>query len=294
MDTWCQQNCPGNCPASHCICDGTAAPTTTGAPLTTTAQDPTTPQNNPTPQPDVDDEVIKGYYAWSWNSPMAVGPADTNLGVYFNGWSNVDNALAEMNANNINDTTLQGVKYFSFGGGNHNGVINADNLQVLINDLSKLTAAGFEGVMFDVEKVRGSAASLNPVFASAFAAVKAAGMKVAITVSHTAPYDCDTPQDAVDFVRAFVADTNVDIISPQLYTSGHEAAADYAVTGSCAAAGCDWSLYQDMHAGMKFVPSLANRNQYTSVKNHFSQMGITCKGYIQWQQGSRRLDTLIV
>merc|ERR1712147_99269 len=181
---------------------------TTGAPDTTQSPNPSTAAPIP------DDDVIKGYYMWSWNGSASSGPADTNAGTYFSGWNNVDQALGEMPSGTMQ--ALKGTKYFTIGGGNHNGVLNANTVQQFVNDLSKVQNKGFTGIMWDIEKVQGSASAMNPVFSNAFAAVKAAGMMNAITVSHTAPYDTNTPQDATDFVSAFVQDANVDIISPQL------------------------------------------------------------------------------
>jgi len=368
MDSWCNDNCPGNCPASHCICDGsnpetsttapettessTTVPETTGAPVTssdnnnsscdsncddcgavlgnqqqatdahcapcatgqtwwpcnqqglcqcnsngsttsapvTTSDDVTTPETPTEDSTENDAQEVKGYYAWSWNGPSQ-GPADTNASCFFSGWNTVDNALNEYQGN----WNLLGEKYFSIGGGNQNGILSTDILNAFVNDLDKVQQKGFDGVMFDIEKVRGSAADVNPAFAAAFAATKAKGMKVAITVSHSAPYDTDSAQDAVAMMNAFVRDTNVDIISPQLYTSGNESQPDYSLTGSCAAAGCSWDIYKEMHSGMTFVPSIVAATQYDAVKSHFAQDGITASGYFVWQQSNRRLEeTLII
>merc|ERR1711988_719650 len=97
------------------------------------------------------------------------------------------------------DHPLVGEKYLSIGGGNNNGILNASVLTQFVADLGQVQ--GYDGIMFDVEKVRGSFDTVNPKFNAAFAAVKAAGMKVAITVSHTAPYDTDSPQIATQLVH---------------------------------------------------------------------------------------------
>jgi len=228
--------------------------------------------------------LIKGYYSWSWANGDA-GPQGSNASCYFNGWNTVSQALAEWSSQT---SPLQGEKYFSIGGGNQNGVLSAAILHQFIQDIDQVKSHGFDAVMFDIEKVTGAASDMNPIFANAFQAVQDAGMKVGITVSHSAPYDCDTPQDAVDFMQAFVADTNVDLMSPQLYTSGWESSPDFAVTGSCAAAGCNWDIYQHMHSGMKFAPSIANADQYEAVEAHFTGLGLPTHGYFQWQQTSRR------
>jgi len=293
MDSWCNDVCPtGYCPETHCIRDSTdptTAPVTT-APVTTapvtTAPVTTEPQPDPT-------GPIRGYYQWSWTSAPSGGPSDTNACVFFSGWNNVDSALGDNAWDGCSNFSESDDKYFSIGGGNNNGILNASTVQQFIADLSKVTAKGFNGVMWDIEKVQGSASAMNPVFSSAFAAVKNAGLKNAITVSHTAPYDCDTPQDAVDFVKAFVQDANVDIISPQLYTSGWESQPDFAVTGFCSslAEPCGWNLYQNARAGLKVAPSIATSSQYDATKSHLkNEEQIETSGYFVWQQSNRRLD----
>ena len=88
--------------------------------------------------------------------------------------------------------------------------------------------------MYDVEEVDGPASETVPAFAAAFADLKKAGLAVGVTVSHSAPYATDTPADAVALAKAFASDKNVDIISPQLYSSGTETAPQFDETASCA------------------------------------------------------------
>jgi len=266
----------------------TGPPVTTDAPVTS-APVTTAPVTTQAPEPT---GVIRGYYQWSWTSQPSQGPSDTNACVFFSGWNNVANAFGDNHWDGCAHADSIG-KYFSIGGGNNNGVLNADNVQAFVNDLSQVQAKGYNGVMFDIEKVRGSASAMNPVFSSAFAAIKSAGMKVAITVSHTAPYDCDSPQDAVDFVAAFVQDPNVDIISPQLYSSGNESTADYSSTWNCAnlATPCGWNLYRNARSGMQIAPSIVRTSQYDAVKTHLkNQEQIDTSGYFVWEQSNRRLD----
>ena len=108
--------------------------------------------------------------------------------------------------------------------------------------------------MFDAEHIVGSSSTMIPLFASAFQTAKSLGLTVAITVSHSAPYITDTPADGTAFVTAWAADTNIDIISPQVYSSGTESSPDFAETNNCKAAGCLWTLYQNSKP--KFVPSI--------------------------------------
>ena len=84
------------------------------------------------------------------------------------------------------------------------------------------------GIVFDVEHVIGSFDEIDPLFRNAFAAVNEANLAVVITTSHSGPYRAESPQDAVNFVKSWVSDPNVHVISPQLYSSGYEGTPDFA------------------------------------------------------------------
>ena len=87
--------------------------------------------------------------------------------------------------------------------------------------------------MFDIEKISGASSTNIPLLKQAFAAAKGEGLTVVVTVSHSAPYEADTPADSVAYINAMVADTNIDMLSPQLYSSGTEPSPDYAETSFC-------------------------------------------------------------
>merc|ERR1712007_236780 len=145
--------------------------------------------------------------------------------------------------------------------------------------------------MFDIEIVHGSAKEMNPEFAAAFAATKQAGLKVGVTTSHSAPVIVRKEQDAVDFIKAFVRDTNIDVISPQLYENGNESSPQFEPTGDCADIGCTYDLYKDMHPGMQFAPSITYASQYSITKQHFQKhFDIECAGYFVYFENDRRLD----
>lgn len=126
-----------------------------------------------------------------------------------------------------------------------------------------------------------------PLFAKAFEACKAANLSVGVTVSHSAPYQTDTPTDAVALVKAWAADPNIDILSPQLYSSGSEPAPEFDATNSCKEAGCTWQLYVGSKAA--FAPSIVDPSHLAAVKQFFAPLGITPAGYFQWKQESVRL-----
>ena len=94
---------------------------------------------------------------------------------------------------------LAGTKYLTLSGENSAGVFNEAALTAIASSVADITSAGNEGVMFDVEEMQGSSGTMVPAFAHAFAAVKGAGLRVAVTTSHSELCQCDTPEDAVAF-----------------------------------------------------------------------------------------------
>jgi len=227
-----------------------------------------------------------GYYSWNWGKGSQ-GPPGRNIGVAFTGYTDVDQAIRQY------DTSrgwccpeLNGDHWISLGGGNWAGVFNDQHLQNIAQSAQKIKAAGYVGVMFDVEEVRGPHINIVPLFAQAFASLKQAGLKVGVTTSHSAPYQCDSAEDSVEFVKAWAADPNVDVISPQLYSSGHETAPQYDETNYCKAAGCKWELYKGGRA--VFAPSIVSADQYEDVKTYFAKnYSIQTGGYFEWKQRAR-------
>jgi len=137
--------------------------------------------------------------------------------------------------------------------------------------------------MFDVEEVQGSSSSMIGMFSSAFSACKQAGLIVGVTTSHSAPYQCDTPADAVAFIKAWLQDPYVDVISPQLYSGGSEQQPEFAETNFCKAQGCTWDLYKNARPAI--VPSIVTASQYSAVQTYFqSNYGIATSGFFQWAQ----------
>jgi hypothetical protein len=177
---------------------------------------------------------------------------------------------------------LERPRFLSLGGGNSAGSFSAAALSAIVRDVGAVNRSLYEGVMFDVEEVVGGAAALVPAFAAAFTACKKHGLLVGVTTSHSAPYATDTPADAVAFVKAWAADGNIDLLSPQLYSTGSEGSPEFAETSSCKDAGCTWSLYHG--ATPRFVPSIVGDEQYSAVEQYFKQQGIAVSGFFQWRQ----------
>lgn len=199
---------------------------------TPTPPDPTPVPPTPTPAGDLPFPMY-GYYSWNWGSG-STGPSDANVGIAFTGYTDVTQAVSGYPTDaSWCCPSLVTPKLITLGGGNAAGTFTAASLTSIEANLSQITAAGYSGVVFDVEEVTGSSSVMVPAFASAFAACQAAGLSVVITTSHSAPYQTNTPATATALVTAWVQDTNVDVISPQLYSSGYETSPDFAETNSC-------------------------------------------------------------
>merc|ERR1711959_204779 len=231
------------------------------------------------------DDEIRGYYSLSWNGGNK-GPKNSNTSVFFNGWNNVRKGLDEYDPSS--QPALVGFKYFSFGGDDGSGVLTESILKRYIKDIPRIT--DFDGVMFDIEIVDGNSGRMIKAFAEAFKATKDAGLTVGITTSHTAPVEVSTKQDAIDYIKAFVKDPSVDVISPQLYTVDNETEPDFQPTGDCADIGCTWDLYKEMRPGMKFAPSFTYAKLYSKVQKYFQDnYDIKCSGYFVYYENDRLL-----
>jgi len=127
--------------------------------------------------------------------------------------------------------------------------------------------------VFDIEECSSSGLAEN--FASAFRAAKVAGLTVLVTVSHSAPYGCG---DSDVLMKAFFDNDDVDILSPQLYTSGNE---DQPEFDAGKVSWDDWTGSKG-----RFVPSLGCKavanGGYASTKEFFSQYNLATTGYIVW------------
>lgn len=204
----------------------------------------------------------------SWKGSATSGPDDTTIAVYFSGWNNADTALSkwEMPADTMKTLRGEGEKkrkvWFSIGGGKKSGILNQKNVLAFLPKIKALKKFGFDGIMWDIEKVQGSSDIMNNVFRAAFKRVKKEGLEQGITVSHTAPYDTDSPEDGTAFLKAFLQDANIDMISPQLYSEGDEQIPEFDATGNCAAVGCGWKAYENMRSGMKLVPSIVQPSHW--------------------------------
>lgn len=209
---------------------------------------------------------LVGYYAWTWTSTP--GLADATMSVAFSGWTNAENAIAD--SWNVYDS-LRGSKFISFGGGNENGRFSQEGLAGIDAAISSGRVSAYSGIVYDVEE---GDSGLADAFANSFALAKAHGFTVLVTVSHSAPYGIS---DAGSLMDSFLSSSNIDYISPQLYTTGEEPANDYATVQGYA-----WENYANSQPAV--VVSIANASLYDDAVNFFQGIGVSLSGYIQWQQ----------
>ena len=169
---------------------------------------------------------------------------------------------------------MPGRKFLSFGGGNSNGRWTLSGLNNLDLGIRNKQLAGWDGIVYDVEQ---GDLDLATAFAASFANAKANGLSVLVTISHSQPYGVS---DAVSLMTSFFSNTNIDYLSPQLYTTGSETGNDYTAVGT------SWNAYKSSNS--QIVPSVVlGSRDYPTASAYFSQNhGIILSGFVQWAQGS--------
>ena len=231
------------------------------------------PATGETSQPDTNESPLLqadniGYWDWTWD-PTPATPGAT-FGLAFSGWTDVTNAVQQ--SDKIKDE-LTGDKYICFGGGNQNGAMTSAGLQAITEAIKEGTLAGYDGVAYDVEV---GDAGLEQDFTDSFAAAQAAGFKVLVTMSHSAPYGIS---DGAALMQSFFSDENIDFLSPQLYTTGSEAANDYATSH-----GVTWNQYAAAKAAI--IPSIVKASYYADAQSYFAEHGVELGGFAQWSRTS--------
>jgi LysM repeat protein len=227
------------------------------------------PAPTPTPTPTPASGTITGFWWWTWSS-NPTPPAGVNLSIAFSGWANPQTAL--QNSANIQNS-LPGIKYICMGGGNSNGAWTVAAVNAVTSAINAGSFAGYNGIAYDIEE---GSAGLESAFQQSFAAAKAKGFQVLVTVSHSAPYGVS---DAATLMQSFFANPNIDILSPQLYTTGEETSNQYTTSG-----GVTWAQYATAKAAI--APSIVSANLYASAQTYFKEQGVTLNGFVQWSQSA--------
>ncbi len=234
-----------------------AIPSTQESPATTIIHKATTTPIPPTPAENI------GYWDWTWHDKPA--SAGTTIGLAFSGWTDVATALAQ--SKRVYNR-LAGDKYICLGGGGKSGRFDATSLQAVTTAINQGQFAAYQGIAYDVES---GATGLATEFQASFAAAQAKGLKVLVTVSHSAPFGI---HDAATLMHSFFADGNINFLSPQLYTTGKETANDYTF------ANIAWKDYATSKAAI--LPSIVHPNYYADAVTFFQRQGVTLKGYVRW------------
>jgi hypothetical protein len=125
----------------------------------------------------------------------------------------------------------QGVQFVSLGGAGGPGTLTVAKLKRFTDDDGAETVknAGFHGVCFDIELTVGEE-ELVEAFERTFSILKKAGLLVMVTTSHSAPYAASSDKAKNLIVESWVRSNDIDIFSPQLYTSGSESAPELEAT----------------------------------------------------------------
>jgi hypothetical protein len=208
-----------------------------------------------------------GLWWWTWSSNTQV-PGGTNCGVAFSGWTDPYKALQDSAAIK---SRLPGNKYISLGGGNANGRFSYNDLTNIKNAIYSDAFSGYHGIVFDIEE---GDSGLSDAFRSCFSAARSKGFSVLVTVSHSAPYGIP---DAANLMRSFFSNSDINYLSPQLYSSGTENYNQYDTV-----AGVQW--YEYASAKATIIPSIVSGYLYNDAVSYFRSQGVTLEGYVQWAQ----------
>jgi hypothetical protein len=176
------------------------------------------------------------------------------------------------------DSRLQ---FLTIGGANAEGMVTAAALDGVESGLEAVKEAGFHGLCFDIELTVGDQ-DLVEAQERAFAACKKAGLLVMVTTSHSAPYAAGSEASKISLTESWVRSDDIDLFSPQLYTSGYEDGPELDITPCSEEEGgkCTYERLKDMKA--KWIPSLSDASHYAAARAFFAAKGITTHGFVQW------------
>jgi len=210
-----------------------------------------------------DSKPIRGYYKWGWDG-SSVPTGDWDLAIWVGG--EVPKVAIDENINNA--SKLNGSKkLLNLGGGAETGIWNLSDFDYINSKLSAIKSAGWDGLCFDVE-VCPPNVSFVEAFKDCFAKCKQAKLIVFVTMSHLVPYACKTGAgQGTDLVSAWISDSNIDYISPQLYTSGDTLEPS--------------PLTQFVTVRDKILPSIPFESDFDGLA---AKTGLDCPGYITWKQ----------
>jgi hypothetical protein len=206
-----------------------------------------------------------GYWYRTW-SHCATLPAGTNLGIAFSGLLDPLGALQD--GARVHPL-LPSPGYLCLGGGSSKWTCDA--IAAVTSAIGNGAFKGYQGIAYDIEE---GSRGLSAPFLASFSAARAAGLAVLVTVSHSAPFGIP---DGATLMQALFESADIDILSPQLYTTGEESANDYATSH-----GITWCDYAKARATV--APSIVDAAMYADAQTQFGYCGVTLGGFIQWRE----------
>ena len=208
-----------------------------------------------------------GYWLWNWDDGKGSFNPKTNcdIGILFGGETPPE--AINKNIGKVSSLTKARLKFLNLGGGGESGKWQLSDFDYINKNLKNIRSYGWDGVCFDVEVCTPNVSFVAP-FADCFAKCKAAGLKVLVTMSHTNPYACLTGKgQGMDLVNAWIKDSNIDFLSPQLYSGDGERLFE-----------SDLSIFANAYA--KIVPSVPYEKDWDRIQN----LGMVPFGYIAWNR----------
>jgi hypothetical protein len=218
-------------------------------------------------------QPINGYYSWTWGGNGAGNPTgDWNIGILFGG----EDPITAIKNNISNSYKISApIKYLNLGGGDNPNGWSLDAITYVNNNLQNIKNNNWNGICFDVEACPPNVSFIT-AFQQCFANCKKIGLDVFVTISGTVPWSCKTGSgQGDDLVNAWINDSNIDYISPQLY-------------GGDGTTLVTSDLTKFGNAKAKIVPSIPYDTNWNSIQN----LGITPYGYIVWNHDNKIPPTL--
>jgi len=245
-------------------------------------------------------EAFVGMGEWikSWApAPLVSTPS---IAVCFSGQVDISAAVAQCAARVLPGSS----KWLSVGGGNcdatYNGADvswNTQKLQQLIDYVEgqgQALTSKYIGIMLDLEanaggcRIGGTDCGANhpdqygtsppaSMFETAYKAIKAAGLQVAVSWSYQMPYCMDNAQD---IVFSALGSSNVDIVSPQMYGQGSFSSNEYSKRAFNGWGNVSYADYGDTKAAI--VPSLQLANHQNDLAANTKNIELQHAQMLAW------------
>ena len=217
-------------------------------------------------------QPMTGYYNWTWGGDGGGNPTgDWNIGILFGG----EDPVTAITNNISNSYKISApIKYLNLGGGDNPNGWSLDSITYVNNNLQNIKNNKWNGICFDIEACPPNVSFVS-AFQQCFANCKKMGLEVLVTFSGIIPWSCKTGSgQGNDLVNAWINDSNIDYISPQLYDGDGKILVKYDLT-------------QFANAKGKVIPSLPYAKDWNSIQN----LGIKPDGYLVWNHDNNSPPT---